>query len=210
MKTNITLDESQREEMQASANHLGKLLKKFAAVDKQHAEYTAIKTKATARLAAQEAIALEKAGEEAGEKASEKALAIRHQLGQLDLTLRRLEREYADLESEAADAAFHARTRIRAAHRPLVQSIITEATEAIAPYYDVKVHARQAAESLPAVSHIQFFTRPNMAPEHFKTSGSIEGDLEAIGATVKALLAGEAVVSAGAGDGESLVFPAYC
>lgn len=120
-----------------------------------------------------------------------------------------MEREYADLEKEAATAAFHARTEIRAAHRPLVESIITEAAELLAPYYDVKVHARQAAEGLPAVSHIQFFTRPNMGPQHFRTSGSIEGDMEGIGATLTALLAGEAVVTAGAGDGESMVFPAY-
>lgn len=109
MKLSITLDETQREALQESAAHLTKLLKKFALVEKQHAEYEAIKIKATARLAAKQQVALDKVGTEPGEAASAMVFAIQHQLGQLGLTLRRLEGEFVDLEKEAAQAAYGGR-----------------------------------------------------------------------------------------------------
>jgi hypothetical protein len=211
MKLTITLTDDQREELQDSADHLAKLLKKLASLEKQHADYEGVKVKATARLAAVEKTASEKVGEEAGEAASTKAFAIRDQLMRLENTLRLLEREFAELEKEAAQAAFIARKEIRRAHLPLTESLISEAAALLAPFCERAFHARNAAEQLYAVEQLRHFTRPNMEPNAFRSSGSITLDMESIHKTLVTLVAGEAVVTAATGGEEGgLRFPQFC
>ena len=209
LKTTIT--DEQREALEASAFHLDKLLKKFATLARQQAEYQAIKTKAIARLAAAEKTAAEKAGEEAGEAASAKALAIRHQLGQLDLTLRRGEREFTDLTEEATTAAFFAKKEVRTAHRPLVESLISEATEFLTPFCERPHAARVKATELFSIGQIQHYTSPSyFQPHHFRDSDALLSAIASIGKTLSALLAGEAVVTVSTNEKEGgLVFPAF-
>jgi hypothetical protein len=211
MNTNITLTEEQRSTLQESADDLAKLLKKLAALGKSHSHLVEVKTKATGKLAAAEKIAEEQAGEEEGEIASAKAIAIRDQLSLLDRNIRHAEGEYAKVMEEAQTDVFIARTKIRAAHRPLVESLITEAADLLAPFSERPHHARNVATDLYAVGQIRIWTRPNMPANHFRSSGSIVTDIEWIGRTLAAMLAGEAVVTvATGGEVGGMDFPQFC
>jgi len=206
MKLAIELTPSQRAKLQSSAESLTKLIKKFASLEKQRAEFEETKIKATARLNA--ALAAEEKGDE---EASAKVYALNRQIERLNMSLGRLEEEGEALEKEAASAAYHARTEIRAAHSPLRESIVAEVAEFLAPFCEHASHARSKAEELYAVTQIQLFTRRNMPPNAFRSSGTILSDIEAIGKTLAAMLAGDAVVKVATGGKEAgLVFPAYC
>lgn len=211
MKLTIELTPTQREELQAEVDRGAKLVKKFAGLEKRIAGYQETRVKATARLAKAEETANEKAGEEAGEEASAKAFAIRDQLFRLGMTLKREDREREELEEEAANVAFCARTKIRAAHRPLVESLIDEAAAMLAPWCELPHLTRDVASQLYAVDQMRLFTRSNLRPDHYRSSGSILSDIEAIGKTLAAMLAGEAVVTAAPqGEARCLVFPNFC
>ncbi len=208
MKINLTpkLSKAQRSELEESAEHLAKLLRQIAAVEKKTANLEDVRAKARLKLAAAET-----AADAGDEEASTKALAIRDQLMRLGLSIGRAEQELADYLATGEKATTAARNEIRVTHASLVKPLTQEIADLIAPFCFSRHTAAEVAANLQAPSQLQLWARPINQYRHFESQEDLTAAMQSIGGTLAALLAANPVVTLSS-DSEAggLVFPACC